>query len=73
MIFLAIDQMARSYSKMKVFIGVTLGGIIAGLPLLNKKVYQREQEVALMRDQHYGGDLGKNKDAARNSRLTRTN
>jgi|LakMenEpi03Aug12_release.lakeMendotaPanAssembly.Ray.scaffolds.fasta_scaffold5372443_1 hypothetical protein len=64
--------MARTYSKAKVLIGVTLGGIIAGLPLLNKKVYQREQEVALMRDQHYGGDLGKGKDAARNSRLQRT-
>jgi len=68
--------MARTYSKVKVLIGVTLGGIIAGLPLLNKKVYQREQDVALMRDQHYGGDLGKgssvSKDAARNSRLQRT-
>ena len=50
----------------KVVVGVTVGSIIAGLPLLNKKVYQREQEVALMRDQHYGGDL---KGKARDSRL----
>jgi hypothetical protein len=40
--------------------------VIAGLPLLNKKVYQREQEVAQMRDAHYGGDL---KAQARDSRL----
>ena len=51
---------------LKVAVGVCLGMIVAGLPLLNKKVYDREQAVALMRDQHYGGDL---KNAARDSRL----
>ena len=57
--------MARA-KTWKVVTGVIVGSIIAGLPLLNKKVYQREQEVALMRDQHYGGDL---KGKARDSRL----
>ena len=52
----------------KVVVGVTIGGIIAGLPLLNKKVYQREQEVALMRDQRYDVDV---KSEARDSRLKR--
>ncbi len=52
--------------SIKVAAGVVIGCIIAGLPLLNKKVYQREQEVAQMRDVHYGGDL---KGAARDSRL----
>lgn len=44
-----------------------------GLPLLNKKVYQREQEVAAMRDAQYAGEADKAsaKDAARDSRLKR--
>ena len=45
----------------------------AGLPLMNKKVYQREQEVAAMRDAQYSGSGDKFtvKDAARDSRLQR--
>lgn len=51
----------------KVAAGVVIGCTIAGLPLLNKKVYQREQDVAAMRDAHYGGDM---KGEARNARLS---
>ena len=51
----------------KVALGVVVGMIVAGLPLLNKTVYQREQNVHRMRDDQY--DL---KDSARNSRLHRT-
>ena len=53
----------------KVTAGVVIGCVIAGLPLLNKKVYQREQEVAQMRDAHYGGDM---KNQARDARLRPT-
>lgn len=52
----------------KVVIGVMVGMVIAGLPLLNKTVYQREQNVHRMRDDQY--DL---KDSARSSRLSRKN
>lgn len=49
---------------------------LAGLPLMNKKVYQREQAVAAMRDATYSSepqiDKGQAKDAARDSRLKRS-
>ncbi len=38
--------------------------LLAGLPLLNKTIYQREQNVANMRD-----SAADAKDAARNARL----
>lgn len=50
--------------SVKVARGVVVGMVIAGVPLLNKTVYQREQNVHRMRDDQY--DL---KDSARNSRL----
>lgn len=50
----------------KVVMGVMIGMVIAGLPLLNKTVYEREQNVHRMRDDQY--DL---KDSARSSRLSR--
>jgi len=50
----------------KVLVGLTLGLTIAGLPLMNKKVYEREQQVARMRDASYEA-----KDSARAARLSR--
>lgn len=58
---------SSSSSRIKVAIGVLVGMGIAGLPLLNKTVYEREQQVHRMRDDQY--DL---KDSARNSRLQRS-
>ena len=40
----------------------------AALPLMNKKVYQREQEVAAMRDAKYS-DVGEFKDDMRSQRM----
>lgn len=51
-------------SKKAVFAGVAVAMALASLPLLNKTVYQREQNVAAMRDASYDA-----KDDARNSRL----
>lgn len=41
----------------------------AGLPLMNKKVYDREQTVAAMRDAKYS-DVGEFKDDMRSSRMS---
>lgn len=51
-------------SKANVALGLTLGMTIAGLPLLNKTVYEREQQVARMRDEAYDA-----KNMARDERL----
>ena len=51
----------------KVAFGVVVGLVVGMLPLMNKTVYEREQRVHRMRDDSY--DM---KDAARNSRLTRS-
>ncbi|KAL6774015.1 hypothetical protein ACKKBG_A23455 [Auxenochlorella protothecoides x Auxenochlorella symbiontica] len=63
-------------NQLKVLLGLSAGLIIAGLPLMNKKVYQREQAVAAMRDATYSSepqiDKGQAKDAARNFRLKRS-
>lgn len=40
-----------------------------GLPLMNKKVYQREQEVAALRDAKYS-DVGEFKDDMRGQRMS---
>lgn len=48
-----------------VLAGVLVGMVVAGLPLMNKTVYEREQNVHRMRDDQY--DM---KDAARSSRLS---
>ena len=60
--------MARSWmyngSPRVVFAGVAGFMVLAGLPLLNKTIYQREQNVANMRDSAMDA-----KDAARNARL----
>lgn len=53
-------------TKAKVTVGVVIGMVVAGLPLLNKTVYEREQNVHKMRDDQYDA-----KDSARNSRLSR--
>lgn len=60
--------MSKPANQLKVFLGVLLLGGIAGLPLMNKKVYEREQAVHRMRDESYDA-LDKN--AARNARLSR--
>lgn len=60
------ESKAGVMSSPKVMIGVMFGMVIAGLPLLNKTVYEREQNVHRMRDDQY--DL---KDSARSSRLSR--
>lgn len=52
--------------RVKVLVGVACGMVIAGLPLMNKTVYEREQNVHRMRDDQYD-----QKDAARNARLSR--
>lgn len=52
--------------RIKVLVGVVCGMVIAGLPLMNKTVYEREQNVHRMRDDQYD-----QKDAARNARLSR--
>jgi hypothetical protein len=51
-------------SRLKVVVGLMLGMTIAGLPLLNKTVYEREQQVARMRDEAYDA-----KNMARDERL----
>lgn len=51
-------------SRFKVAVGLMLGMTIAGLPLLNKTVYEREQQVARMRDEAYDA-----KNMARDERL----
>jgi hypothetical protein len=51
-------------SRFKVVVGLMLGMTIAGLPLLNKTVYEREQQVARMRDEAYDA-----KNMARDERL----
>lgn len=60
--------MAQSWiwsgSRRGVLFGVIGFVTLAGLPLLNKTVYQREQNVANMRDSAQDA-----KDAARNARL----
>ena len=56
----------KKASQLRVALGLTIGLIIAGLPLMNKTVYEREQAVARMRDDSYDA-----KDAARASRLRR--
>lgn len=53
-----------SGSRRGVLIGVLGFMTLAGLPLLNKTIYQREQNVANMRD-----SAADAKDAARNARL----
>jgi hypothetical protein len=53
-------------NQLKVAVGLAIGLTIAGLPLMNKKVYEREQQVAAMRDSSYD-----EKDQARASRLSR--
>ncbi len=47
----------------------TLLALLAALPLFNKKVYQREQEVAAMRDAKYS-DVTEFKDDARQQRMS---
>jgi len=53
-----------SGSRRGVLLGVGGFMLLAGLPLLNKTIYQREQNVANMRD-----SAADAKDAARNARL----
>ena len=53
--------------RLRIAVGVTVGLIVAALPLMNKTIYEREQNVHRMRDESY--DM---KDAARNSRLRRS-
>ena len=53
-----------SGSRRGVLFGVGGFMLLAGLPLLNKTIYQREQNVANMRD-----SAADAKDAARNARL----
>jgi len=55
-------------NQFKVAVGLAIGLTIAGLPLMNKKVYEREQQVAQMRDSSYD-----EKDRARASRMSRRN
>ena len=43
--------------------------LYTGLPLMSKKVYQREQDLAAMRDAKYG-DGGSFKDESRQQRLS---
>ena len=63
-----MSTMARSWiwsgDRRGVFFGVLGFMTLAGLPFLNKTVYQREQNVAQMRD-----NAMEAKDAARNARL----
>jgi hypothetical protein len=61
--------MSPAPSKWKVLLGVSVGLIVAGLPLMNKEVYKREQNVHKMRDDSY--DAADAKNAARDSRLSR--
>lgn len=60
--------MAKSWiwsgSRRGVLFGVLGFMTLAGLPLMNKTIYQREQNVANMRD-----SAADAKDAARNARL----
>lgn len=59
------DLLMALSQRQTVVLGVSVAMVIGALPLLNKKVRQRENEVANMRD-----DVIDRKDAARNSRLT---
>ncbi len=52
--------------RTKVLFGVILGLGVAGLPLLNKEIYAREQQVARMWDEAYDA-----KNVARDDRLQR--
>jgi hypothetical protein len=50
--------------RAKVFFGVLFGLGVAGVPLMNKEIYAREQQVARMRDEAYDA-----KNMARDDRL----
>jgi hypothetical protein len=56
--------MARKGNKLLVLVGTSLGLIVAGLPLMSRRVWDREQMVHQMRDESYDA-----KDAARNARM----
>ncbi|KDD74268.1 hypothetical protein H632_c1444p1 [Helicosporidium sp. ATCC 50920] len=57
-------MVGKNSNNKLVFLGVSAIMLAAALPLMNKKVYEREQGVAAMRDNYY------DKDAARNDRLS---
>ena len=59
---------ASATHRLKVVTGTAIGLGVAALPLMNKAVRDREQEVAEMRDQQRDK---LDKDSARGSRLSR--
>ena len=59
---------ASATHRLKVVTGIAIGLGVAALPLMNKAVRDREQEVAEMRDQQRDK---LDKDNARGSRLSR--
>jgi hypothetical protein len=55
-------------NRLAIFLGVTAALVVAGLPLMNKRVYATEQKMAEMRDNQY--DAMDFKNEARNARLS---
>ena len=56
---------AQQANPRLVFVGVLTALAVGALPLLNKSVYNREQQIAELRDQSFDA-----KNAARDSRLS---